>query len=122
MPCGCLSRAKPLARLFKCDPELVDDEARGRFDVVIAEVKSGKKKTPNSIWQNGETSHIEYLLRFVGWHKEDAAISSVAKDLSQKYSYGKASRTFESVTSSSPAPPTSIGARKASNTLTLITA
>jgi hypothetical protein len=53
--------------------------------VIFAEVKSGRSTVPNKIWKNGQTSHIEYLLRFVGWHKEDAAIAAAAKTIARNY-------------------------------------
>jgi hypothetical protein len=61
--------------------------AEGRFDAVLAEVKSGESDSPNRIWRNGETSHIEYLLRFVGWHNDDEKIRIAAKQLSRRYTF-----------------------------------
>ncbi|MGD1080386.1 MAG: hypothetical protein ABR881_18860 [Candidatus Sulfotelmatobacter sp.] len=69
---------------FPTDRNLVEN-AEGRFDVVFAEVKSGKKASPNKIWRNGEVRDIEYLLRFLGWHKDDNKIASAAKALSKHY-------------------------------------
>jgi hypothetical protein len=66
------------------DENLVED-SEGRFDVVFAEVKSGETNSPNKIWRNGEVSHIEYLLRFLGWYKDEDKIANVAKTLSKRY-------------------------------------
>jgi hypothetical protein len=69
---------------FQTDKNLVEG-AEGRFDVVIAEVKSGEGNSPNPIWRKGETGPVEYLLRFVGWHSDVAKIEEAAKQLSQRY-------------------------------------
>ena len=69
---------------FPTDQNLLDG-AEGRFDVVIAEVKSGEGNSPNRIWRRGETAPLEYLLRFVGWHGDVAKIGEAAKQLSQCY-------------------------------------
>jgi hypothetical protein len=71
---------------FVTDKNLVDGADR-RFDVVVAEVKSGKSNSPNKIWRNGETSHVEYLLRFLGWHEENDKIALAAKALIEHYSF-----------------------------------
>lgn len=72
---------------FPIDQELVDEGAKGRFDVILAEVKSANSNSPNKVWRNGETSHIEYLLKFIGWHQQDHAIKKAASDLATKYVY-----------------------------------
>ena len=69
---------------FPTDENLIDG-AKGRFDVVVAEVKSGKSNSPNKIWRNGETSHIEYLLRFLGWHEDKDKMAGAAKALIERY-------------------------------------
>jgi hypothetical protein len=91
---GCLTEVDTLAiRLphsressgtqFPVDRNLVEG-AEGRLDVVVAEVKSGESDSPNAVWQKGETAHIEYLLRFVGWQR-DEQVRIAAKRLSEKY-------------------------------------
>lgn len=70
---------------FPVDPKLVDEGSKDRFDVIIAEAKSGTSDSPNTVWRKHETVHIEYLLRFLGWHKEDSQIASVAKKLADEY-------------------------------------
>jgi len=70
---------------FPLDTTLVDEDARGRIDVVLAEVKSGDSNSPNRIWRKDETSHIEYLLKLLGWHEDDAEIKKAAKELAQNY-------------------------------------
>ena len=69
---------------FPTDKNLVEG-AGGRFDVVFAEVKSGRGDSPNKIWRNGEVADIEYLLRFLGWHNSDDEIREAATALSQKF-------------------------------------
>ena len=44
---------------------LVENQNK-RFDVVIAEAKSGNDTKPNSAWRNKATNIIEYIIRFVG--------------------------------------------------------
>lgn len=70
---------------FPLDNDLVDEAAKDRLDVIFAEVKSGGSDSPNKIWRNGEVSHIEYLLRFLGAQKDDSDIKQAAKQLAEKY-------------------------------------
>jgi hypothetical protein len=67
-------------------PPLVDG-SQERFDVVIAEAKSGNENRPNKVWRNGSLEPIEYIVRFVGLHKTDNEVAKVAKELSTKYVY-----------------------------------
>lgn len=92
---------------FPIDERLVDG-ARGRFDIVFAEVKSGKSNSPNKTWRpGGRVSNIEYMLKFLGWHPDDARIREVATHLQNSYVFedddlrlryiifsGKADRTW----------------------------
>lgn len=55
-----------------------------RFDVVIAEVKSGNNNRPNSIWRNKNLEPIRYVIRFVGL-LGDQEIEKAVKDLSERY-------------------------------------
>lgn len=57
-----------------------------RFDIVIAEVKSGNENRPNSVWRNGSSVPIEYLVRFVGLFNEPQ-IADVANKLFAHYCY-----------------------------------
>ena len=63
------------------DPVLVNG-AIGKFDVVIAEVKSGKKNRElNSVWHGEHAITVgRYITRFVGLHREDQ-IEAVAQNL-----------------------------------------
>ncbi len=62
------------------------DGAEGKFDVVVAEVKSGKSNSPNKTWRlRNRVSNIEYMLRFLGWHQDDAKIGEVAECLQKNY-------------------------------------
>ena len=70
---------------FQPDPDVVDEGAKNRFDAIVAEVKSGDSNSPNKAWRNHETQHIEYLLRFLGWHKEDPEIKEAADRLAKSY-------------------------------------
>jgi hypothetical protein len=64
------------------------DGAEGKFDVVIAEVKSGDSNSPNKTWQlEDKVPNIEYILRFLGWHQDDTKIGEVAASLQKKYSF-----------------------------------
>jgi hypothetical protein len=72
--------------LFPTDKNLVEG-APGRFDVVVAEVKSGESNSPNKIWRKGDTSHVEYLLRFLGWHEENNKIAGAANALIARYTF-----------------------------------
>ncbi len=63
------------------DPQLVDGSA-GRFDVVIAEVKSGKGNTPNRVWRGSDSEKAAtYIARFVGLHKEEDELTVVGQAL-----------------------------------------
>ena len=68
---------------FPIDQNLVGG-AEGRTDVVVAEVKSGGNDSPNRVWREGKTTHVEYLLRFIGWHK-DEHVTIAATKLSKAY-------------------------------------
>jgi len=57
-----------------------------RFDIVIAEVKSGKETRPNPVWRNKTLASIEYIVRFVGLYDENY-INYVAKQLAAHYNY-----------------------------------
>jgi hypothetical protein len=63
------------------------DAAAGKFDVVIAEAKSGNENKPNRIWR-AMTEHpaIEYIVRFVGLHKE-SELSVIARTLAKQFRY-----------------------------------
>jgi hypothetical protein len=74
---------------FPTDRNLLEG-AQGRFDVILAEVKSGKTDSPNKIWRNGEVTHIQYLLKFLGWHVNEDMISHAARVLSRHYVFEEA--------------------------------
>jgi hypothetical protein len=63
----------------------------GKFDVVFAEVKSGNSKSPNKSWQREErVSDIAYMLRFLGWHKDETKIQEAARKLQHNFSFEEA--------------------------------
>jgi len=57
-----------------------------RYDIVIAEVKSGNENRPNSVWRNKIPFPIEYVVRFIGLYDEPQ-ITDVAKELAAQYCY-----------------------------------
>jgi len=66
------------------DPELVLDG--GCFDVLVAEVKSGENTAPNKVWRDpGKLDSIAYLVRFIGLHKTEDEIRSIATALQENY-------------------------------------
>lgn len=67
-------------------PQLVDG-ATGRFDVVIAEAKSGNENRPNKVWRNGITEPVEYLTRFVGLCNSEEEIRAISSRLLSHFSY-----------------------------------
>lgn len=68
-------------------PHLVDGLNPGQFDVIVAEVKTGKQNKPNRVWCKGESnSAIEYIVRFIGLHGEDR-IANVAESLAKCYRF-----------------------------------
>lgn len=70
-------------RIANYDPLVGGGE--GKFDVVIAESKSGDENKPNKVWREQNRSVVEYLIRFVGLCKTDQEIEEVASALSSKY-------------------------------------
>lgn len=64
---------------------LVQDQDE-RYDVVIAESKSGNTNKPNPAWRNNRQAPIEYLIRFIGLFKEPK-ISEIANELVTNYFY-----------------------------------
>lgn len=66
--------------------EVLVENQKERFDIVIAEVKSGKENNPNSVWRNGIIDTIKYVIRFVGLYNEDQ-ITKIANDLAAHYIY-----------------------------------
>lgn len=65
---------------------LLVENQNERFDVIIAEVKSGNDNTPNGVWKNKKLNPIKYILRFVGLYPE-AMIDTAANDLANRYTY-----------------------------------
>jgi len=69
------------------DPPLVSG-ADGKFDIVVAEVKSGAKNRPNAAWRpNANPYPLEYLLRFVGLFSHSDEIKRAAESLGKSYRY-----------------------------------
>lgn len=73
--------------VIKNDPNLISTTGNA-IDVVILEVKSGKRTTPNCPWHPRENVHqaIPYIVQFVGLHPV-AEIQNVATTLAAKYIY-----------------------------------
>ncbi|ABU60417.1 hypothetical protein [Roseiflexus castenholzii] len=66
--------------------EILVEGQNGRFDVVIAEVKSGNDNRPNRVWRNKNLAPIKYIVRFVGLYDE-CQITNVASQLATHYCY-----------------------------------
>jgi len=76
------------ASLFIANDPMLVESTGGKFDVVIAEVKSGANNRPNSIWRNGgNISAIEYLVRFVGLFRSSSDVNMVARELANHYCF-----------------------------------
>ena len=67
-------------------PPLVNGAER-RFDVIIAEAKSGRDNTPNKVWVDYQVDAVKYIVQFVGLCKSEAEIAKVANILSKTYCY-----------------------------------
>jgi hypothetical protein len=61
--------------------------SNGRFDVVIAESKSGAENRPNTVWRDGDGKVISYLVRFIGLYKTEDEIKAVAAKLASSFEY-----------------------------------
>jgi len=66
--------------------DILVEKQNGRFDIVIAEVKSGNENKPNSVWRNKSIIPIQYIIRFVGLYDDDQ-ILQVTDQLSKQYLY-----------------------------------
>ncbi len=64
--------------------QVLVDGQNERFDVVIAEVKSGNENRPNSVWRTKNLAPIKYLVRFIGLFDEPK-IDEVVKKLGEHY-------------------------------------
>jgi hypothetical protein len=58
-----------------------------RFDIVIAEAKSGNNNKPNPVWRNRVVDVIKYIVRFVGLYVNEDQIKEVANELCANYFY-----------------------------------
>ncbi len=68
------------------DPLLVND-AVGKPDIVVAEVKSGNENRPNRVWREmAANPSISYIVRFVGLQREDE-IPQVAQALATGFRF-----------------------------------
>jgi len=68
--------------------DLLTNGAEGKFDIVVAEVKSGADKSPNPAWQKKDvTFPIEYIVQFIGFYSGSDNIQNVASSLASKYSF-----------------------------------
>ena len=69
------------------DPALVSGAA-GKFDVVIAEVKSGIANRPNGIWRGKQAKETAaYIVRFVGLYAEEEKIRTASDKIASKFAY-----------------------------------
>lgn len=72
--------------LLIANHEILVDGQNGRFDIVIAEAKSGDKDRPNPVWRNRKLAPIKYVVRFVGLYDE-SKVDEVARELSEHYCF-----------------------------------
>ncbi|MBU1627795.1 hypothetical protein KKB18_10540 [bacterium] len=63
------------------------DQQNGRYDVVIAEAKSGNSNTPNPVWRNRILEPIEYVVRFIGLCESEDEIHQISSRLASDYHY-----------------------------------
>lgn len=75
-------QAGPL-RIANYQP-LVSDRF-GKFDIVIAEAKSGDTNQPNGVWREHSKDSVKYLLQFIGFYNENLA--EAVSSLAQHYCY-----------------------------------
>jgi hypothetical protein len=84
------SREQVDQKLIRNDPKLHDAEVSEHhlIDFVIAEVKSGKRNSLNSVWQPGDedakVNRVAYLLRWIGAVGDEQRISDVARRLQKE--------------------------------------
>ncbi len=64
---------------------LVKDQ-NGRFDIVIAEAKSGNDNKPNPVWRDKIIAPIRYVIRFVGLY-DTYQLDHVTDDFAAHYCY-----------------------------------
>jgi hypothetical protein len=85
------SREQVDQKLIRSDPKLHDAEVSEHhlIDFVIAEVKSGKRNSLNSVWQPGNEDakirRVGYLLRWIGAVGDEQRISDVARRLQNEH-------------------------------------
>jgi uncharacterized protein Veg len=65
--------------------EKLVDPTIDTIDVVIGEVKSGRKNRPNKVWRNRDLYPIKYIIRFIGQYKDEDSISKAAESLAENY-------------------------------------
>jgi hypothetical protein len=58
-----------------------------RFDVVIAEAKSGNSNKPNPVWRNKNLEMIAYIVRFIGLCKKEEEIQEISSQLADRFVY-----------------------------------
>jgi len=52
-----------------------------KFDIIIAEVKTGNSNKPNPVWKNKDIDAISYLIRFYGIYKDEDKINEISKKI-----------------------------------------
>jgi hypothetical protein len=62
-------------------------QQNGRYDVVIAEAKSGNSNTPNPVWRNRVLEPIKYVVRFIGLCESENEIHQISSRLASDYHY-----------------------------------
>ena len=65
-------------------PPLVSG-SEGKYDIVIAESKSGKANKPNNVWSKRDEDVIRDVVRFIGLHSSEEVIDHVASKLGQEF-------------------------------------
>lgn len=78
------------------------DGAPEKFDIVIAEVKSGNDNRPNRVWRGGRGREVgSYIARFVGLHSSDAEVGVIGDALATSFRFEDERCRFRFITFSS---------------------
>jgi nucleoside diphosphate kinase len=79
--------AEIAGKLKIANHDVLVENQNERFDIVIAEAKSGNDNKPNSVWRNKVIATIKYMVRFVGLYGDEHQITKIANELATHYFY-----------------------------------